>query len=309
MMNKKLTSMLLCLIVLGSTLAQSVQTTQLTLDIEKTKTSCFTKSKYYFKSFNRTGEKALPALEESIEKNLISLSSAETNGGSYWMYKDWSYPVAEEAEADFTLSGEYIYNSGVNVGETVYHEKAGSVRLPYFVTAKEHKADIDVIFTFEYKDGSPSRKDTLSVHKKSIEKPGKSYYSTEKLEEQMERMIVAKVNSYKEFIDGKKVQINFPKVKIKDKALKAEYESIKGLLKDGDYQKAGSIVKKAYESNSTPEISQALGICYELVGNYPKAAEYYKALPNFHINTRMKKNNAILDFATSIGYEPEFIEF
>ncbi len=300
--------MLLGILGMGNSIAQSVSTTQLTLAPEKAATTCFTKSKYYFKSFSRVGEKALPALEEAIEKNLVSTTAAKENN-DYWMYKDWAYSVADESQADYTIFGEYNYNSGITIGEGLYSETQGKVRLPYFIRTKENRADLDVIFTFDYKDDSPRRKDTLSVHKKSMEIPGKKFYHVEQLEAQLEDMMRAKVNDYKALINAKEVQINFPKVKIKDKSLKTEYATINKLLKDGEYEKAGRIVKKVYEANNTPELSQALGICYELVGNYPQATKYYKALPNFHIRVRMKKNMAMLKQAKAMGYAPEFIEF
>ncbi len=287
-----------------SALAQSVVTTCVSLDQEAIANSKFTSSKYYFKSFSRSGEKAFPELDKKIEEKLMHPAPKET----YWMYKSWINPVVDEADADYTISGEYFYTSGTVVGETVYKEKTAVHPIPYFVTAKEHRADIDVIFTFKYKDGTV-QKDTLSDHRKSVEKPGKSYYSTEKLELQLRDMILAKVSGYKSLVDYKEVAINFPKIKIKNKALKAEYDGIKPLLKEGEYTQAGAIVKKIYEAEKTPELSQAVGICYELVGNYDKAAEYYKAMPDFHIKVRMKNNIAVLDYAKSIGYEPEFIEF
>jgi len=308
MTRKTIILLLFSLFSLGGILAQNVRTNQLTLDQNKVENSCFTKSKYYFKSFNRIGDKPLPSLETAIEKALVTVKEADEKS-RYWMYQDWVYSVKDEADADYTITAEYDYNSGIIIGETVYKEKQGNIRLPYFVTAKEHRADLDIYFTFNYKDGTPSRKDTISVHKKSVEKPGASYYSVEKLEKQLEGMMKAKVAHYKEFINSSEIQINFPKVKIKDKALKTEYASINSLLKEGEYEKAGSIVKKAYEANPTPELSQALGICYEIVGNYPKAAKYYEALPNFHIKVRMKKNMAVLDFAKSLGFTPEYIEF
>jgi len=288
-------------------LAQSVVTTAVTLNEEKAQQSCFTSSRFYLKSFSRGGEKALPLLEETVEKELISTDQSKAS--NYWQYQPLVFPVGSEVEADYTISGTYYYDSGISTGESVYHEKTGALRLPYFVTAKKHYANLDIIFTFVYKDGSPTRKDTISIHKESVETPGKKYYDVSKLEAQLEEMIKAKLHYYTNLMDYKQIQINFPKVKIKDKAIKAEYQSIKDLLKDGEYEKAGKIVKKAYEANPTPELSQALGICYELVGNYPMAEEYYKALPNFHIKTRMKKNMALLEKVQSMGFEPQFIEF
>ena len=308
MKNKVIITVLLGILSMSNSIAQSVVTNQLHLDKEKISNTCFTASKYYFKSFNRVGEKPNPTVEKAIEEYLVTINPPHEKN-YYWFAKDWSYAVADEDDADFTLSGEYNYNSGIGTGEAVYKETTGTVRLPYFVTAKEHKADLDIFFTFEYKDGSPTRRDTISVHKKSTQTPGKSYYNVKKLELQLNDLANAKISDYKELVNAKEVQINFPKVKIKDKALKEEYATINKLLKAGDYETAGSIVKKVYDAKSSPELSQALGICYELVGNYPKAAELHKALPNFHVNVRMKKNMAILNQAEAMGYTPEFIEF
>ena len=72
-------------------------------------------------------------------------------------------------------------------------------------------------------------------------------------------------------------------------------EAAKDLLKKGEYEKAGVLCKKVNDAVNSPETSAMVGICYELVGNYPKANEYYKPFNDFHVKTRMKKSMKLLE--------------
>ena len=287
--------------------AQSVQVYKVSLDESKIAKSHFKKSKYYLKSFTNKGETSNKDLEETVDKYLRKLNS-KVSKDALWLNKPWIVPVESDSEADIILSGEYLYTSNSTVGEMVYKEKTGNPKLPYFVTNTENVVDLKIVFTFEYKDGSPTQTDTINIVKKSIKAPGKPFIPLGELEEKVTNHSNSKLHYYTSIRSGKKVALNFPKVKIKDKALKTEYASIKKLYKEGEYIEAGKVVKKVYEAQKTPELAHALGICYELIGNYPKAAEYYKIKTDFHANVRMKQNMALLDYVKSLGYEPEFKE-
>ncbi|MCT4644471.1 MAG: tetratricopeptide repeat protein [Carboxylicivirga sp.] len=288
--------------------AQSISAYKVSLNEEKIATTHFTKSKYYLKSFKNNGTQENKTLEETVN-NYLKKYHWPLDEQKPWIKQPFILPVKNESDADIILSGTYKYTSQTTEGEAVYTENRGNHGLPYFVTSATNKADLLVIFTFKYKDGSPSQTDTFAIAQKSVKTPGKSYTPLDILEKQVTSYVVDKIKYYNSNIkSSKKAAFNFPKIKFKDKALKLKYASIKDLYKKRNYIDAAKVIKELYDKQPSPELAYALALSYELIGNFPKAAEYYKIKTDFHANVRMKKNMALLNYAKNIGYEPTFIE-
>ncbi len=256
---------------------------QYSLKQNKVEKAIFTSTKIYLESFINKGQKPSDIVEKTVQKHFkYNEKSDDTN--MCWVQKSWLTPVAQKSEADIIISGEYEL-----ISTTTAENKS--------------KATFTVIFTFNYTNGSPVKKDTIKINQSYTDQN----LPLEKVEDNVSNRMKNRIAYYTRMVSSKKVNINFPKVKIKDKALKEEYATIKELMKKGEYVKVGKIVKKLYQTQKSPELALILGICYEILGNYPKADEYYKIKPDFHAKVRMKNNMKILTFAKSIGYEPEYI--
>lgn len=288
-------------------LGQSIEITSYTLDQEKYQTTPFNRSSYFFKGLSNAGDTPDPLLEQFIDQYW----KQPADPSICWLDRCWSSPVANESEAEMVVTGTYMYHYGTDVYETIYRESvtAGSPTLPYFVTEKKNFADLLVVLNFNYKDGAPALVDTIHLRKESVLKPGKNYFEVDQLVKQLEDQTRWTMGDYRYFLDRKKALVNLPDVKIKDKLLREEYKTYADLMKKGEYADAGRIAQKLYEAEKTPELSVAVGLCYELLGNFPKAQEYYNAKPDFHIKVRMKKNMELLDAARAMGYEPVFADF
>ncbi|WP_372772962.1 hypothetical protein [Mangrovibacterium sp.] len=297
---------LLCLPAIFA-LGQSIEITSYTLNQEKYQTTPFNRNSYFFKGISKIGDTPNPVLEQFIDKYWKQPADPEIS----WLSRNWSSPVTNESDAEMVVEGTYVYESGTDVYETIYRESvtAGTPNLPYFVSEKKNFADLMVILNYTYKDGSPAVVDTIHLLKESVLKPGKDYYKVEQLEKQLDDEIRWTMGGYRYFLDRKKALVNLPDVKIKDKVLREEYKTYANLMKEGKYADAGRIAQKLYEAEKTPELSVAVGLCYELLGNFPKAQEYYDAKPDFHIKMRMRKNMELLDAARAMGYEPVFADF
>lgn len=259
--------------------------------------------KFYFKSFDNKGKVKHEKTEQYIQEYFKDKSICNNTSNKNWLKQELFCSLSSESEADVVVSGTYSYTCGANVFEKRMTEKTGTARLPYFEDMTKNAADLKIILSFSYKDGTPSVTDTISITKASEKK------SLGELEADIDKAVKFKIAYYFDATDAKSQYINLPKVKIKDKALKEEFASVKGLLKNGEYVKAGVICKKVNGIVNSPASSVMVGICYELLGNYPKANEYYKSVNDFHIKSRMKKSMKLLNYAESIGYTPEFVEF
>ncbi len=285
-----------------------IRMTSYSLDAEKLQNSPFKSSAYFLQSFENAGDTPDPLLEQMIDRYW---RQQVDDPQISWLVRSWCCPVETESEAAVLISGSYVYSYGTDAHETVYRESvsAGSPTIPYFTSEKTNYADLMVILNFSYTDGSPAVSDTLHLRKESVLKPGKSYFKVDQLVKQLEDETRSAIGGYRFFVDRKTALLNLPSVKIKDKALREDYKSLKSLLQEGEYMEAGKLARKLYQAEQIPELSVALGMCYELVGNFPKAQEYYAAKPDFHIKVRMKKNMEMLEAAQRLGYHPEFIEF
>jgi tetratricopeptide (TPR) repeat protein len=71
----------------------------------------------------------------------------------------------------------------------------------------------------------------------------------------------------------------FKGVKTKDKALKKEFKekekTIKASLKTNDLHAAAKTFIEIHETEKSLNSAYNVGLCYELIGNFTKAKEYY----------------------------------
>ncbi len=255
---------------------------------------------YYFSGIKNVGKTARPDAEEAAKNYFTKKKESEI-----WFEQQFFNHVDNSAKADLVISGKYSYTA-------VTKENRNENELNILETVTRfHKAHLQVILTYEYNDGSPTFIDTINIYRTITQEPGPACknMTLQLAEDEIKDLIKdCKYGYLTDVINKEEIWFNFPKIKIKDQNLKAEFAAAEQQLKDGRYKEAGEYFKKVHESVNTPESSQALGLCYELIGNYPKATEYFKAKPDFHINTRMKKNMKLLEYAKSIGIEPEFLE-
>ncbi len=255
---------------------------------------------YCIKSFANIGNiKAIEAEKKALEV------APQSNSDKLWFQQPFYIKVEPESEAQLAISAEYKINETVSeIDKKVYKKE-----MPYVVYFDKHTSSAEVIVHYDYSDGTPSVIDTVKIEHVSRELPWKSFKTVSEIEEATQKSLLNAISVESVPIQSREVRIIFPKVKIKDKVLKEEYSNIQKLLKTNQFVKAGQLCKRIYQSKSSPEASAALGLCYELVGNYPKAEEYIKPLKDFHMLSRIRKHMKLVEFANSIGYNPEFIDF
>lgn len=256
---------------------------------------------YFIKSFENKGEIAAPEAEQKV----LQFKKHTPSETKFWYQEPFYIQVENESEAQLVINASYK----INATKTEEDRQEYRREMPYVVYFKKHTSSAEVIVNYSYTDGSPEVVDTVKIEHVSKELPWKSYKTPAEIEQYTNNSLANSIEKGSIPMENKEVRIIFPKVKIKDKALKAEYADIQKLLKNNKFIEAGQLCKRIYQSKESPEASAAIGLCYELVGNYPKAEEYIKPLKDFHMLSRIRKNMKLVDFAQSIGYNPEFIEF
>lgn len=208
------------------------------------------------------------------------------------LYNPWLttalYQVVEsEDEADFIISGDYAFESSSN---TSYEEKfiketsetvAKKLPISYYTFSASSSASIDGKVTIAKKDGTlvgtiPFGNKEFKSNSKHLEQP--SVPSTEKFIADLKREAINKTAyAYSPRLDVEKFR--FKNVKTKNKELKKELKSLvkqaEALVKTGDINAAGKKYLEIATKEDNEDVNLNIGVCYEIIGNFTKAKEYY----------------------------------
>jgi hypothetical protein len=206
-------------------------------------------------------------------------------------------------EADVIIGGHYQIKTNAGGGEQLFFEQGNSVggAIPYFESRQLNTAEVTVIISYTYKNKEADY-DTIFIQKESVRTPGKKFLSVEDLLADCESKL--KSNFYKTFTfySHKDIWYKLLNVKTKDKTLKEELKAAGNLFESGKIKELGNLFQRIYQAE--PENKEAAfntAMCYELIGNYAKAEEYYAIMPDFHTKVRMKTNKVLFDYLNSIG--------
>lgn len=217
----------------------------------------------------------------------------------------------DKASADVIVGGYYIIKTGADIEEKIFYETVQNVggAIPFYEIRQINKAEVTAVISYTYKDNSADY-DTITRTYEYERKPKTKYKSIEDLLAKCEESLKIDFYSTFKFYSKDYVWYNFKSVKTKDKELKEELKTVKDLLKNGELKKAGSIYLRAYElDNSNLEAAFNVAMCYELIGNYPKATEFYLKSPDFHAKVRMKSNMIFFDYINKIGANVKLVDF
>lgn len=165
-----------------------------------------------------------------------------------------------------------------------------------------------MVFEFKYSDGNVVT-DTAYKEFVSEKKDGKGLVSLDAQKGKTRKFLERELSDLTKVVGVDLIWYKFPKVKVKDKALKTEYKGAKDLLKENKIKELGKLYKKIYETTQAKEAAKCIAMCYEILGNYPKAEEYHQKMPDFATKTRMKQNMEVFNYLKEMGCELELAEF
>jgi hypothetical protein len=212
--------------------------------------------------------------------------------------------------ADVTVSGYYTAESAGMRDEVAFVESGTHIGspIPYFEWRITNRASLDVVLSFNYSDGSTAF-DSISIVKESEQKPGAKLKPLRELEASCAKAFQNSFYYQFNFIDSEKRWIEFPGIKVKDKQLKGDYKQAKSWIKDHELIKLGQLFKRIYEAEGEDEAAVCLGLCYELLGNYPAAEQLFEGRSDFHIKARLKKELELYHYLQEIGAKIHLVEF
>lgn len=268
----------------------------------------FAGTKVFFVGFDNKGDAEFADFGKQLIDRLVACSYAPSKLPSLIWSQSPIYEFVNSADqADVIVTGEYAVKCNkVRDQQDRQAQESSRIQngLSYTVASYNFKNEVCFSLLMEMKDREGKTlqeyviNDTIVSKKKSdIVMP-----KITPLEELTNRMLKGKLSKISSSfgISSKFVWVKFLKVSPKDKALKIEYKNVSSLLKNKDFFAAGKIFQKIYNESQNPLAAFNVAVCYEMVGNYAKAAEYYKIKFDFPAKKRMEQNMPIWDILSEV---------
>ncbi|MDP2723728.1 MAG: hypothetical protein Q8O72_13310 [Bacteroidales bacterium] len=270
--------------------------------------------KVFFKPLKNVG-KETPMdvngfVQQALDKFFEPVGGNSDKNPKVWAKSPWFVKTENAPEAAVILSGTYNILAVTKVEQYQFYETSSLISnpIPYFEVRPKNIVNAEVILNYQYADKTMDY-DTIRYSDESERKAGRKMDGLAEMVASCSKSLNSDISSVFRWIDYEKASYQLEKVKISDKALKEEFKQAGELLKNHEVMLLGNLCKRIYENSPSNEAAFNLGICYELVGNYPQSTAYYKQMPDFHTIARMKKSLLFFDYIHELGVETELVEF
>jgi tetratricopeptide (TPR) repeat protein len=238
-----------------------------------------------------------------------------------WLTTALYQVVYSEAEADFVISGDYIFQASTNNSyeEKFIRETSESLdkKLPisYYTFSASCEASLAGKAVITKKDGTaigtiPFGDKKSKSESKHITKP--NVPSTASFVNDLKgEAIVKTVYVFSPRLEVEKFK--FEDVKTKNKDLKKELKELEKqaetLVKVGDINGAGKKYLEISAKEESSDINCNIAVCYEIIGNLTKAKEYYDKSANKDGIIRINKMIAVREKFKGLGLQVVENEF
>ncbi len=227
-----------------------------------------------------------------------------------WMHTNLYSTTENIEEATYVISGDYSYSTG---HEKSYTEKSGAAlsdSLPFVYYEFYEKSTVTVVGSVVITDVEantqvvkiPYLKELIDEDRKIMEHA--SSKDPLSLIPNLSNHFVQEFR-YKFSAVKAPYEYNFPKIKPKNKEYKKEFREYKRNLKDlakkGKLKEMHTLYLEIQQKEDSPEVNESLGMCYEILGNYTKAKEYYDKCGNAQRNIGLVKQVGIQSKLKDLG--------
>jgi len=319
---KYISIFIFCALFTGQVLAQDIETYKLQLpDIILEKGGPIHVSTL----IDDTKEEISNNLSENFQKEMTKGIQAEGLAFKHnlptfnpWMHTNLYNTTDNKDEATYVISGEYSFTTK---HEKSYNEKSGvesADSLPFVYYEFYEKSTATVVGTVIITDIEtdtevariPFSKELIDEDKKIME-----HASSKDPMSLIPTLSDDFVHSFRYKFSAVKVpyEYNFPKIKPENKELKKEFREYKRNLKDladeGKLNELHTMYLEIQQKEDSPEVNESLGMCYEIIGNYTKAKEYYDKCDNAQRNIGLVQQINIQNTLKDLGIaivEPVF---
>ncbi len=257
-------------------------------------------------------------VSEAIKNQLITAENKDrevkASGSLYnpWFTTKFYEIVNSENQADIVLGGKYKFSAQQNAAAKLHSDTTWVLD-----NGTANKKPVSY-FYFEYQNnGKVSVNGQINAKRKGqiidkhdfsdkLEGTKRSFLSKPKgssIDSLVAKITARTANSKKNLYSPEFVleKYNFKNVKTKNKAYKSELKTqmkmVKANLKSGNLNAAAKILFKLNEKEASSNLYYNIALCYELIGNTEKAAQFYEKSGNSsgikRINRLMKTEKTI----------------
>ncbi|MEA3451240.1 MAG: hypothetical protein U9Q83_04985 [Bacteroidota bacterium] len=249
--------------------------------------------KIYIENFENLGdiEENFGANYVASLKNVLEYTTVNATAGVK-LYNPWLttklYTIVDsEDEANYIIKGTYLFtkSNSSSYNANMIHETTGTNKLPIHYYKYSTGASASIVFNMGlYAKGNdtPLREYPFSDKKDRSESKNFSKPIPVSTNPLVKKLTTSVENKYLREFSPRLVVVKykFKRIKPSDKSLKKDYKakrkSLIALAKNHDIKGMGKIYLEMLNNDANDtDIHENLGICYELIGNYTKAKEFY----------------------------------
>jgi len=208
------------------------------------------------------------------------------------LYNPWLttklYEVVDNAdEADYIIGGDYKITSSSDesyqenwIAETDTELK-NKLPICYYKHTMTNVANIEGKLVVSKKDGSPIDLFPLTFSSKDSDTKIMKKATAKNVSKLIGNVSNMGINKYKyAFTPSLEIEkYKFQNVKTKNKEIKADFKEIdkqiEALIKIGDFNETGKKYLELAAKEESEDVNQNIAVCYEIIGNFTKAKEYY----------------------------------
>lgn len=215
-------------------------------------------------------------------------------------------------EADYIINGdyEYIKNAKKSYIEDTTTDKSNNIPVVYYRYSANNATQVKgkilvtdtkankIIYNFPFSTTKSDSK-TLIMKEPTVK-------TTSALRKEANNTAI-NTYQYKFSPYLTEIKYHFPRIKPDNKDLRKEFKSSRKTLKDqaevGDIKAIAETLRKLQAKEDSDDIHEALGICYELIGNYTKAKEEYMTSKNKDCVDRINSQILTRDALAKLGVQ------
>lgn len=319
---KYISIFIFCALFAGHLLAQDIETYKLQLpEIILEKGGPI----YVSPLTDNSQEEISNSLSENFQKEMIQGLNAtglafDTKLPTFnpWMRTNLYTTTDNIDEANYVISGNYSFSTQF---EKSYNEKSGVESrdsLPFVYYEFQEMSFATVVGNVIIKDAKTDSEIANIPFNKELKDEDKKIMKHASVKEPSS--FIPKLSDY--FVQAFRYRFSavkatykyeFPKIKPEDKEFKKEFREYKRNLKDladeGKLKDMFTMYLEIHQKEDSPEVNESIGMCYEILGNYTKAKEYYDKCDNAESKNRLNEQIAVQNKLKELGFvieDPEF---
>jgi len=289
---KNISTLLIAMLFVSYSIAQTVEGYKFAYS----PTIINTGAKIFVKNFTNKGdieanfgEKYAKSVKAALNRKSLGLTTG-VKLNNPWLTTKFYEVVDTEAEADYIISGEYIFTKA-------YSSKNKEVVI--YETSSMAKPKLPIHYYNYTEASSASVTMKMFIHKKGNATPSKEFPFTKTESKSkttaLQKPTITSASSYISTLSKQAInkytyeftprlvveKYKFKTIKPSNKELKKEYKtmksSLKAFAKQSNINEMGKIYLSMLEKENDADVHANLGMCYELIGNFTKAQAEYNA--------------------------------